>query len=123
MPHNITHPVVIGKTVQTHISAKLLDEHALMSHHLVCAAGPPKPEGVGNHCNGTSAKILLTDTGAVLIQVPRECDKLNVPVSQNKSLVEPAEGGGFSGSPWSARTLMPVRLGKAAGSPTSSPYH
>jgi putative transposase len=32
----------------------------------------PKPEGATNHRNGSSAKTVITDTGSVRIEVPRE---------------------------------------------------
>jgi putative transposase len=43
-----------------------------MSHHLGYGAGQAKPEGATNHRNGSSAKTVITDTGAVRIEVPRE---------------------------------------------------
>jgi putative transposase len=45
---------------------------AEMSHHLGYGPGQAKPEGVTNHRNGTSAKTIITDTGSVRIEVPRE---------------------------------------------------
>jgi putative transposase len=45
---------------------------AEMSHHLGYALGQVKPEGVANHRNGSSAKTVLTDTGALPIDVPRD---------------------------------------------------
>ena len=45
---------------------------AEMSHHLGYAPGQPKPEGAVNHRNGKSAKRVLTDTGALAIEVPRD---------------------------------------------------
>jgi putative transposase len=45
---------------------------AEMSHHLGYAPGQTKPEGVANHRNGKSAKTVLTDTGTVRIDVPRD---------------------------------------------------
>ena len=45
---------------------------AEMSHHLGYASGQAKPEGTGNHRNGKSAKTVLTDTGALRIDVPRD---------------------------------------------------
>ena len=45
---------------------------AEMSHHLGYAPGQAKPEGVANHRNGRSAKTVLTDTGALPIDVPRD---------------------------------------------------
>ena len=46
---------------------------AKMSHHLGYAPGQAKPEGASNHRNGKSAKTVLTDTGALAIDVP--CDR------------------------------------------------
>jgi len=46
---------------------------AEMSHHLGYAAGQSKPEGASpNHRNGKAAKTVLTDTGALRIEVPRD---------------------------------------------------
>jgi putative transposase len=45
---------------------------AEMSHHLGYAPGQAKPMGTTNHRNGKSAKTVLTDTGAVDIEVPRD---------------------------------------------------
>ena len=54
---------------------KALLERALgaeMSHHLGYAPGQAKPQGRGNQRNGKSAKTVLTDTGALRIDVPRD---------------------------------------------------
>ena len=54
---------------------KALLERALgaeMSHHLGYAPGQAKPEGAVNHRNGKSAKTVLTDTGALRVDVPRD---------------------------------------------------
>ena len=45
---------------------------AEMSQHLGYAPGQVKPDGVVNHRNGKSAKRVLTDTGALAIEVPRD---------------------------------------------------
>jgi putative transposase len=45
---------------------------AEMSHHLGYATGQAKPQGTANHRNGKSAKTVLTDTGALAIDVPRD---------------------------------------------------
>jgi putative transposase len=45
---------------------------AEMSQHLGYAPGQAKPEGAANHRNGNSAKTVLTDTGALAIEVPRD---------------------------------------------------
>ena len=54
---------------------KALLERALgaeMSHHLGYAPGQAKPEGSLNQRNGKSAKTVLTDTGALRVDVPRD---------------------------------------------------
>jgi putative transposase len=45
---------------------------AEMSHHLGYGSRQVKPEGVSNHRNGSSAKTVLTDSGSVRIEVPRD---------------------------------------------------
>ena len=45
---------------------------AEMSQHLGYKAGQAKPCGTTNHRNGKSAKTVLTDTGALDIEVPRD---------------------------------------------------
>ena len=45
---------------------------AEMSQHLGYKAGEAKPAGTTNHRNGKSAKTVLTDTGALDIEVPRD---------------------------------------------------
>ncbi len=45
---------------------------AEMSHHLGYEPGQAKPEGVSNHRNGSSAMWVITDSGSVRIEVPRE---------------------------------------------------
>ena len=46
---------------------------AEMSHHLGYAPGQAKPEGAAtNHRNGKSVKTVLTDVGALRIDVPRD---------------------------------------------------
>ena len=55
---------------------KAVRERALgseMSHHLGYAPSQDKPEGAGvSHRNGKSAKTVLTDAGALRIDVPRD---------------------------------------------------
>src|SRR5450631_2079046 len=54
---------------------KAVVERALgaeLSHHLGYAPGQVKPEGAANHRNGKSSKTVLTDTGAIKIDVPRD---------------------------------------------------
>jgi putative transposase len=43
-----------------------------MSHHLGYKSGQDKPEGQSNERNGASGKTVLTDKGAVRIEVPRD---------------------------------------------------
>ena len=45
---------------------------AEMSHHLGYSPGQDKPAGATNHRNGKSAKTVLTDTGSIDIDVPRD---------------------------------------------------
>lgn len=45
---------------------------AEMSAHLGYEAGQSKPAGRTNHRNGKSAKTVLTDTGALTIEIPRD---------------------------------------------------
>ena len=99
MPRKTTKPAISGKLAQPQISAKLLEElipgpvtkeefedifqnfkkafieralNAEMSHHLGYGPGQAKPEGATNHRNGSSAKTVITDTGSLRIEVPRE---------------------------------------------------
>ncbi len=54
---------------------KALIERALgaeMTHHLGYAAGEDRPDEATNHRNGSSGKTVLTDTGPVRIDVPRD---------------------------------------------------
>jgi putative transposase len=46
--------------------------NAEMNQHLGYRAGEAKPDGQGNERNGASGKTVLTDTGAVRIEVPRD---------------------------------------------------
>ncbi|MFN5350061.1 MAG: IS256 family transposase [Polaromonas sp.] len=99
MPRNTTKSAISGKSTQPQISAMLLEElipgpvtkeefedifqsfkkafieralNAEMSHHLGFGPGQAKPEGTTNHRNGSSAKTVITDTGSLRIEVPRE---------------------------------------------------
>jgi putative transposase len=56
---------------------KALIERALggeLTHHLGYPAGGAKPDDTTNHRNGTSGKTVLTDDGALRIDVPRDRD-------------------------------------------------
>ncbi|MBK6596062.1 MAG: IS256 family transposase [Burkholderiales bacterium] len=99
MPRKINKAASSGQPAQPQISAQLLEElipgpvtkeqfenifqnfkrafieralNAEMSHHLGYTSGQVKPEGATNHRNGSSAKTVLTDTGSLRIEVPRE---------------------------------------------------
>jgi putative transposase len=51
-----------------------------LSHHLGYAPGEAKPEERSNHRNGRSAKTVLTDSGSVRIEVPRDREGTFEPV-------------------------------------------
>src|SRR6266566_637407 len=54
---------------------KAILERALgaeLTHHLGYAKGADKPEGEDNHRNGVTPKTVLTDEGALPIEVPRD---------------------------------------------------
>lgn len=56
---------------------KSLIERALgaeLSAHLGYAKGEARPEGQSNHRNGTSPKTVISDEGAIPIEVPRDRD-------------------------------------------------
>ena len=54
---------------------------AEMSHHLGYAPGQAKPHGAVNHHNGKSAKRVLTDTGALAIEVPAQPNFRLIPIT------------------------------------------
>ena len=105
MPRKINKVATTGKAALPQISAQLLEElipgpvtkeqfedifqnfkkafieralNAEMSHHLGYGAGQAKPEGTTNHRNGSSAKTVITDTGSLRIDVPREREGVSV---------------------------------------------
>jgi len=54
---------------------KAVFERALgaeLTHHLGYGRDQPRPEGQTNHRNGSSAKTVVTDAGAVSVDVPRD---------------------------------------------------
>lgn len=62
---------------------KALLERALgaeLQHHLTQEAGTAPPEAPANHRNGTSAKTVLTDAGAVPLAIPRDRQGTFAPV-------------------------------------------
>jgi transposase-like protein len=99
MPRISKNAVANGKTALPQLSAQMLEElipgpvtkeqfedifqnfkkafieralNAEMTHHLGFEAGQAKPEGTTNGRNGSSAKTVITDSGSVRIDVPRE---------------------------------------------------
>lgn len=56
---------------------KTVYERALgaeLTHHLGYAPGQPRPPEQSNHRNGSSAKTVVTDAGALTVQIPRDRD-------------------------------------------------
>jgi putative transposase len=45
---------------------------AELSHHLGYAPGEAKPDGAGNHRNGTTSKTVLTSDGPMRVETPRD---------------------------------------------------
>ncbi len=43
-----------------------------LTEHLGYAAGEPKPAGQTNHRNGTTPKTVLTESGALPLEIPRD---------------------------------------------------
>lgn len=43
-----------------------------LTHHLGYERGAEKPEGVSNHRNGTTPKTVLTEEGAIPLEIPRD---------------------------------------------------
>ena len=99
MPRISKNAVASGKAALPQLSAQMLEElipgpvtkeqfedifqnfkkafieralNAEMTHHLGFEAGQAKPEGTTNGRNGSSAKTVITDSGSVRIDVPRE---------------------------------------------------
>ena len=99
MPRNVKTAAASGKAALPQLSQQMLEElipgpvtkeqfedifqnfkrafieramGAEMNQHLGYGVGQSKPEGVTNQRNGTSAKTVITDSGAVRIEVPRD---------------------------------------------------
>lgn len=54
---------------------KAVYERALgaeLTHHLGYAPGQPRPPEQTNHRNGSSPKTVITDAGALTVQIPRD---------------------------------------------------
>jgi transposase-like protein len=60
---------LMGKFKKAVIERALSGE---LTHHLGYPPGAAKPDENGNHRNGTSAKTVLTDEGALRIDIPRD---------------------------------------------------
>lgn len=60
--------------VLTDLTSRIMNRamEAEMSDHLGYEHGDPAGNGSGNNRNGTSAKTVLTDAGAVPVKVPRD---------------------------------------------------
>ena len=74
--HFVTGPMS-AETIQDISFAfrKALIERALggeLTHHLGYPPGADKPDDASNHRNGSTAKTVLTDTGPLRIEVPRD---------------------------------------------------
>jgi putative transposase len=101
MPRKTKTNAVAAETPELEVSAELLDQlvrgpmsqgdletmfrslkkavieramGAEMNQHLGYKSGEARPAGQSNHRNGSSAKTVLTDDGAVRIEVPRDRD-------------------------------------------------
>ena len=81
MPAELIEQLVQGRMSPTEVQdlflsfQKAVIERAMnveMSHHLGYKPGEDKPEGQANERNGASGKTVLTDKGAVRIDVPRD---------------------------------------------------
>jgi putative transposase len=99
MPRKVKTAAASGKAALPQLSAQMLEElipgpvtkeqfedifqnfkkafieralSAEMTHHLGFEAGQAKPDGTTNGRNGSSAKTVITDSGSVRIDVPRE---------------------------------------------------
>jgi putative transposase len=74
--HFVTGPMTAETVNDISMAFKrALIERALgaeLSHHLGYRPGADKPDDSTNHRNGASAKTVLTDTGALRIEVPRD---------------------------------------------------
>jgi len=60
------------RRMQKHLAERILAGE--LTAHLGYAPGEEKPSAQPNHRNGSSAKTVLTETGAVPLDIPRDCD-------------------------------------------------
>jgi len=96
-----------------------------MSHHLGYRCGEPKPAGQDNHRNGATAKTVLTDDGAVRVEIPRDRDGSFEPILIPKH--EPAGedprgcGGAQQGGVPPPSASFPTARATCSGSGSSRP--
>jgi putative transposase len=64
--------VGLMRAIQKRLAERMLAGE--LTAHLGYAPGDPKPEGQANHRNGSTPKTVLTDTGAVPLEIPRDRD-------------------------------------------------
>ncbi len=64
--------VALMRAIQKRLAERMLAGE--LTAHLGYAPGEPKPEGQANHRNGSTPKTVLTDTGAVPLEIPRDRD-------------------------------------------------
>jgi len=134
MHHNVKPAAASGKAVWPQLSKQMLEElipapvakeqfedvfqnfkkafieralNAEMSHHLGYGSGQDKPEGATNHRNGSSAKTVITDTGSVRIEVPREREGTFEPQLIGKHELGDIEMQGAPAAPQVQATLAP----------------
>lgn len=62
--------VGLMRAIQKRLAERMLAGE--LSAHLGYAPGEPKPEGQANHRNGSTPKTVLTDTGALPLEIPRD---------------------------------------------------
>ncbi|MEO7966720.1 MAG: transposase, partial [Gemmatimonadaceae bacterium] len=60
------------RTLQKRLAERILA--AELTEHLGYAPGAAKPEGQTNHRNGATPKTVLTETGALPLEIPRDRD-------------------------------------------------
>jgi transposase-like protein len=62
--------VGLTRAIQKRLAERMLAGE--LSAHLGYAPGEAKPDGQANHRNGTTPKTVLTETGAVPLEIPRD---------------------------------------------------
>ena len=64
--------VGLTRAIQKRLAERMLAGE--LTAHLGYAPGEAKPDGQANHRNGTTPKTVLTETGAVPLEIPRDRD-------------------------------------------------